>query len=1419
MFAGKSIIRQIAVGFALLVFFTGCSFTSYADEENHVNIIGKGDGFSAVLYDNTNGLPTSEANAIAETEDGFIWIGGYSGLVRYDGNTFLRLDSTSGIASVVSLCVDSKQRLWIGTNDSGVVIMSKGKIEKITKADGLTSSSVRSIIEDPDGYMYLGTTNGITIVSPDNEVLHVTDDNLSKEPIRKLVVAENGNVYGITKSGAVFVLNNGKLIGYYTAKDVGIEDIYSISPDASNPGYLYFGTKKSEIYYGSFDGKNFSIKTMYSTAPLEYVNVIKEIGTEQWVCADNGLGILKDGRFYNLSNLPIDNSVEDIMTDYQGNLWVASSKRGVMKIVPNQFADITHQYGLPETVVNTTCVHKSMLFIGSKNEGLTVIGNGRVMDSFPIRHFMYANGAPVPSRDLISFLETTTVKSIVEDSKERLWFSTYGNDALICYKNGTAICYRPSDGLPSDRIKVVYERKDGKIMVVCTGGLAILDGRMVERVYNEADGIENTELLTGIEAENGDMLVGSDGGGIFVINDDGVRHLGIEDGLASEVIMRIKKDTEKDIYWIVTSNSLAYMDADYNITTIKQFPYSNNFDLYEDDSDNMWILSSNGIYVAGKQELLDNKTIDPLFYDASSGLPCITTGNSNSALTENGDLYISGSTGVCRVNINKPFEEVSKLKVTVPYIECDGKLVYADADGVFNLEPNVRKITISGYIFTYSLMNPQVTYYLEGFDKKKNVVKRSEFTSVDYTNVPGGTYEFKMQIKESRSEAVKDFSFTIIKKKAFYEYVIVRAGLSILGMVIAGFLVWRIMHITIISRQYEQIRAAKEDAERANSAKSRFLANMSHEIRTPINTIMGMDEMILREDTENVPKEYADMVTGYAHKIKLASETLLGLVNDLLDLSKIEAGKMELIENEYDTQDLFQSLAMMIRVRSNEKDLVFKTKIDEQLPKKLYGDSVKLKEVLLNLLTNAVKYTKEGGFTLIVSVVEKSDDKCVIYYGVEDTGIGVKPEDINKLFTAFQRVDEGKNTAIKGTGLGLDISRQFVELMGGSLSCESIYGEGSTFSFKIKQKIADPEPIGEFIEKVENKEKRQYIPGFVAPCARIMVVDDNEMNLQVVKGLLKATKVNLTLALSGRECLEELSKNEYHLILLDHMMPEMDGIETLEKIRITHPDIPVIALTANVMNGGSDYYIKAGFQDYLSKPVEGGALEQMIKRYLPSDLISESEEAAEVQEEVLPEYLSWLYEIDGISVADGIMYCGNAEFFEKFLTSFYESIDEKADEISNAFEKEDYDNYTIKVHALKSTARIIGAAELSHLAEELEMAGKSGNISFIKANTDKLITMFKGYKLILEKLSEKEDQEAEDNSKPEISGADLSEAFAALKEFIPQMDYDAMEMVLEDLDNYKLSEESSKIIAELKKLMKKLDWEKMEELISNYNVV
>lgn len=417
---------------------------------------------------------------------------------------------------------------------------------------------------------------------------------------------------------------------------------------------------------------------------------------------------------------------------------------------------------------------------------------------------------------------------------------------------------------------------------------------------------------------------------------------------------------------------------------------------------------------------------------------------------------------------------------------------------------------------------------------------------------------------------------------------------------IIGYIV--IVHdVTERVRMLERLEREKQRADKANEAKSAFLANMSHEIRTPINAVMGMNEMILRETEEHSTLEYAK-------NIQNASKTLLVLINDILDFSKIESGMMEVVEETYSLKSLLNALHTECRMRAAEKGLALTFAVPEDTPSELLGDEVRVRQILLNILTNAIKYTIKGSVTMTVAYERVGADELKLTFAVTDTGIGIKQENIGRLFGAFDRIDEEQVHAIEGTGLGLSIVNKLINLMNGSVTVESVYGQGSTFTVCLQQKIVGEGTVGSLQEQSGKQEIDHRGGGlFAAPDAKILAVDDNKVNLTVIRGLLRKTRVQITCVTSGRECLDYVGKERYDVILLDHMMPGMDGIETLQKLKKMpdnkSKDAAVIVLTANAMAGVKEMYLEKGFDDYLSKPIEGVMLEQLLIKYLPAECI------------------------------------------------------------------------------------------------------------------------------------------------------------------------------------------------------------------------
>lgn len=516
------------------------------------------------------------------------------------------------------------------------------------------------------------------------------------------------------------------------------------------------------------------------------------------------------------------------------------------------------------------------------------------------------------------------------------------------------------------------------------------------------------------------------------------------------------------------------------------------------------------------------------------------------------------------------------------------------------------------------------------------------------------------------------------------------------------------------AKESDELREAKISAEKANRAKSDFLTNMSHEIRTPINTIMGMNEMVIRETGEEKIREYAQ-------NIENASQNLLNLINDILDFSKIESGKMELVKAEYHASILLSNLANMIGVKATQKGLDFQVEIAPDIPELLYGDEGRVRQILSNLLNNAVKYTKAGSVRLMVSWQQREEvSQGTLVVAVQDTGIGIKEEDKSRLFHDFERLDLQKNRNVEGTGLGLAITHRLVTKMKGYMKMESEYGKGSVFTVYLPQEYRNEEKIGDFKQKYEDflHGREHYQESFTAPQAKILVVDDNRMNLTVVERLLCKTKMQITLCKSGEECLAAIRQQHYDVVLLDHMMPEMDGIETLQAAKkLTDSkcqDTPFIALTANAIVGAKEQYREAGFTDYLSKPVDAARLEQMLRSYIPTEKIIRGGKEEDEQE-------VWL------DVSTGLAYSnGDGQLYREFLDIYCDEGEaaRMKQHLEESLAQKNWKNYSIYAHSLKSTSKGIGGIRLAELAYAMELAGKEGDAAQILANHEELLRQY-----------------------------------------------------------------------------------------------
>ncbi len=717
--------------------------------------------------------------------------------------------------------------------------------------------------------------------------------------------------------------------------------------------------------------------------------------------------------------------------------------------------------------------------------------------------------------------------------------------------------------------------------------------------------------------------------------------------------------------------------------------------------------------------------------------------------------------------------------------------------------------------------------------------------------------------------------------------------------------------------KYLALQANKE-IERVANMKSDFLANMSHEIRTPMNAVIGMAEMAMRE-------EMSPMARDYVNQIKISGKALLTIINDILDFSKIESGKMDIIPVEYEPMSIINDVSNILITRLQDKNVELILDISPHIPHKLFGDNIRIKQILLNIANNAIKFTSRGKVVIHMSHTVLSGDEINLRISVEDTGIGIKKEDLGKLFQSFQQLDSKRNRSIEGTGLGLAISRKLLALMNGEIHVDSQYEKGSVFSFYLPQKVVDasdcihvkqPQTVTavalienpyvreqleidcgylgveykEFVSQealsvmaasknvflfVEpgllNAELEEYIkneplitivllidfnianeydyskmlyvikplytlneamlfnretlhhydgnswnedPDFTAPEATVLIVDDNAVNLTVAEGLLEPLKMKIDTALSGKEAIGKISVHRYDIVFMDHMMPEIDGIETTHLIRRFHKEYdntPIIALTANVMDGMDDMFLNEGMNDFVAKPIEFRTLISKVKKWLPPEKIQKKDNSGNSGKKQEPDKEIVIGDLDTKSA---VRLLGSEKVFWNVLKEYYRFIDKKSTLIKALMEKEDWEGYTIEVHALKSSSKQVGAMSLSEKAAALEKAGKAKDVEQILSQTDEMLKQYRGYLTVLEPFFASEQEQ--DETKTDISPDMLHGLFADMHEALDNLDSISMELLIGKMEHYKYEEWQKELFDQLKNAVDEVDLDACEEIINKW---
>ena len=611
-----------------------------------------------------------------------------------------------------------------------------------------------------------------------------------------------------------------------------------------------------------------------------------------------------------------------------------------------------------------------------------------------------------------------------------------------------------------------------------------------------------------------------------------------------------------------------------------------------------------------------------------------------------------------------------------------------------------------------------------------------------------------------------------------------------------------IEHMVYLRR--ERMLRAKE-----NDEKTLFLADMSHAIRTPVNTVMGMDTMIIRETHD--PR-----TLDYAEEIRNAIASLLSIIDDILDFSKIESEKMEIVPYAYELSSLINDCYNMIIMRAKAKELTFYVSNDKAIPDGLYGDEMRIRQIIINLLSNAVKYTREGNIEFHIGYDIVSKDRINLNIAVKDTGIGIKTENMEKLFTSYERLDEIQNRGIEGTGLGLSITRKLVFLMNGKISVESEYGKGSIFRVSIPQKVIGSEPIGNYSDRIQEQRGNiiQMPQWFAAPHARVLVVDDVEMNIRVMQALLQEAQIQVDTADGGKECLEKVRKNHYDMIFLDHMMPEPDGLETFRTMRKLNlqGQTPIIMLTANAVVGAREKYLDEEFNDYLSKPVEERELIRLCRQYLPGDLITEVDGNGKNNEkkDISDQKIQNLSGV--LNIEEGMQFCMHKpdfymEMIEDFLTT------DRMRMIRDSYDIGQMDDYRINVHALKSMAYTLGADDISEQAKALENAARENDMDYIHINHSRLLQSYDALTERIRALAIGEEKHQKQNKLLPIT--EVLDLLKKAHECARIFDLDGVNEAVGRLDECEFSGEMEISMKALKKANDEIEFDDIQTITQN----
>lgn len=749
------LIKALFTAIIFILTFAGIRGQAFADDAPGWDEMSFEAQNNYRIFDIDSGLPFLGYMAVTQTPDGFIYMGGYGGLVRYDGKKFERL---SGVDSVVSLCVTKDGSLWIGTNVGHLVRMSPDdKMTYYGRDEGLDVVSIRAICADDAGNIVFGTDQGVYILDPAGRIRLFDDDRLKQCYVNQMCGNDDGSlVYGSDYDGNVFVIRNLRVECYYPGESIG-KSVQTVSGDSVQQDWIYIGTTGSEILHGRLS-QPIETFDVISAPGLMNINAIIYNNDRLWICSDGGVGFIDKNRHFTKLSDTAFNSGVDMCVDYEGNLWFASSRNGLIRISTSDFADLNQMTGeLNDRVVNTTWMEDDLLYVGTDTGLLILNSEGQTVD-----------------KPVYSYLKNARIRVIKGDSKGNLWFCTFSDYGLMCRRaDGEIVTYTPDDGLLSNKVRTLYEMEDGTIAVSVTDGIHLMRDGEIVKSFDKNDGLPTNSILSLCEDFEGRLLLGTNGRGIYMVDGDKIVPYPIQDELDNGVIMGIKRDDRRRCFWLITGGSLSIL-KDGVARLLAYYPPELNsngcYDVLSADNGDVFLMCNTGILVMNGDDLAAGTVTEYEHFNSKKGLPHMVTPNSRSCVMENGDAYVACSDGLIRLNLlNIQSKGVNPI-LSIPFVETDAdeKPRRLTEGETITIPSSTRRLNIYPYVLSYGLDDPRVSYYLEGFDREPIKSTRENLGQVSYTNLSGGTYTFHLVLEEG-SEGKRSAAVTIVKMKAFYE--------------------------------------------------------------------------------------------------------------------------------------------------------------------------------------------------------------------------------------------------------------------------------------------------------------------------------------------------------------------------------------------------------------------------------------------------------------------------------------------------------------------------------------------------------------------------------------------------------------------------------------------------------------------------